>query len=189
MKIFFLVVTFILGFTPNIVPAQELTLAPAINFKAVERNVLAYVAKQGMRNGIAFTKQSFSLHQNGSSVGTLVTGRALMTVDGRENATCFLAFVRPDGVIDLLPTVGAGVWEAESCMSVDAIGIIRNAGTSGLIRIAAVHKGASPNTATLEPVVVSWDPQGLHMSIDEESSRKASIAGATNIASIRQALE
>jgi hypothetical protein len=160
-------------------PADQKSIAEA----------LSRAARDQLRDAIAFDQQSFRLSEDEAPVGTLVAGRGLAkNEDGRSNAVCFLALVRADGSIDLLRTVGSGDWEAESCITVKAVGLVTDATAFAHPRIAIVYQAASPNTATSEPVVLSWDEKAHRIEIDTAGSKQASLAGAITLKAIRRVL-
>lgn len=112
----------------------------------------------------------------------------MLSDNGRENSTCFVAIVKQENLIDLLLTIGVNEWEAASCIDVNAVGLITKQTNARRVHIGLVYKAASPNAALSEPVVLSWDIQSHRLTIDLESSKEASLAGATTIPKIRKAL-
>lgn len=126
--------------------------------------------------------QSFKIMRGGQQVATFVAGEG--RVPDAVNAGCFAAIVQ-NGRATVLPTIGSGAWEAETCLSTDAVGIF---GASDPVRIAVIYKAASPNAEVLEPVVLQWDRAG-RVTIDEAASTRASIAGATSVKAVRDLLK
>jgi hypothetical protein len=85
----------------------------------------------------------------------------------------------------VLPTVGAGDWEAETCDAVEAVGMVSPA--PGLTRIGVVFRADAPHAQPKEPVVLAID--GAHvMRIDAAATKRASEAGATTLPALRRAL-
>jgi len=153
------------------------------------KRVEAAAAASGLRQPAAFAKQSFQVSQDGAVVGTLVSGRATATApDGHDNATCFAAMARGDAATELLRTVGAGDWEAESCIAVEAVGVLPNQAAPAVARIGIIYQAASPNATALEPVVLVWDDATHRLGIDAAASRKASLAGATSLPALQRLL-
>lgn len=135
-----------------------------------------------------FEDQIFNLRLDHQQIGTLVSGRGIENVDGRENSTCFIVFQKSDGQSELLKTVGHGDWEAETCINVKSIGMIHSKKSTSPA-IAIVYEAASPNTAVLEPVVFHFSDKEFKLTIDELNTKKASLAGATTIKNIRTILK
>jgi hypothetical protein len=168
--------------------AESLELAPLTDSTSVGA-ASARAAKAGLRDVTVFPEQSFRLSLGVQPLGSLVTGRGVATgSDGRANSTCFLVIVWSDHTTDFLPTVGSGDWEAVACIAVDAVGVVARAGGMSADRLAVIHRAASPNAATIEPVVLRWNPLTQHIAIDTASSAVASLAGATTIESVRRVL-
>ncbi|WP_260597410.1 hypothetical protein [Sphingomonas endolithica] len=124
--------------------------------------------------------QSFKIMQGGQQVATFVAGEG--KAPDATNAGCFAALVR-DGRATVLPTIGSGAWEAETCLATSAVGIL-DAGNS--VRIGVIYQAASPNAEPLEPVILRWDRGAGSFAIDEAASTRASIAGATSVAALRR---
>lgn len=169
--------------------AGELKLLPTSIGKNISMAVLKKAAQDKLHDVVIFNKQSFQVEEDKISIGTLVSGRGMLGDQGRENSTCFVAIAKQDGLIDLLLTVGINDWEAESCIDVTAVGLITSETSAGRARILIVYKTASPSADVNEPVVLSWDIQAHRLEIDVGSSKKASLAGAITIPSIRKALK
>lgn len=166
--------------------AAGLELSPVNRLQAAKSDVLNRVSKANFSNVVLFTDQTFRLNYDGAFIGTIVNGRGLLTTDGRENASCFVALSRPGGSTELVVTIGRGPWEAESCIEVKAVGIVANHGRPS---IGIVYEAASPNSAVLEPLVLNWNRKSRQLEIDEQASQKASIAGATTLLDVRRALK
>lgn len=169
--------------------AGEVKLLPASNSLYISMAVLKRATQDKLHDVVIFDKQSFHVEENKIPIGTLVSGRGMLSDQGRENSTCFVAIAKQGGLIELVLTIGVNDWEAESCMDVNAIGLISNKTVAGRARVVIVYKTASPSAGVHEPVVLSWDIQANRLEIDLESSKKASLAGATTILGIRKALK
>ncbi len=131
---------------------------------------------------VVTSAQSFKIMRGGQQVATFVAGEG--KAPDAVNAGCFAAIVQ-NGRATILPTIGSGAWEAETCLSTDAVGIL---GSSDPVRIAVIYKAASPNAEVLEPVVLQWDRAG-RVTIDEAVSTRASTAGATSVKAVRDLLK
>lgn len=137
----------------------------------------------GTLSDVAVTSaQSFKIMSGGQQIATFVAGEG--KAPDAVNAGCFAAIVQ-NGRATVLPTIGSGAWEAETCLSTDAVGIL---GASDPVRIAVIYKAASPNAEVLEPVVLQWDRTG-RVTIDEAASTRASTAGATSVKAVRELLK
>lgn len=137
----------------------------------------------GTLSDLAITAgQSFKIMRGGQQIATFVAG------EGKDpdavNAGCFVAIVQ-NGRATVVPTIGSGAWEAETCLSTDAVGIL---GSGDPVRIAVIYKAASPNAEVLEPVVLHWDRAG-RVTIDEPASTRASTAGTTSVKALRDLLK
>lgn len=173
----------------HIANADEVKLLPITDSK----NIATVISERALQNKLSdvviLNKQSFHIMDDNKSIGTLVSGRGLLSDEGRENSTCFVAMLKQGAIIDLLLTIGVDEWEAESCIDVNAVGLITKESVGGQVHIGVVYKAASPNSDVSEPVVLSWDIPSQRLKIDLESSKKASLSGATTIPTIRKALK
>jgi hypothetical protein len=172
--------------------ADNLALTQPID-QMVVAHVLNRAGQDQIRGATAFQKQSFRLSQNGALIGTLVSGRGYVQTsekleDGSpiERLICFLALAQTSGAIDLVRTIGTGEWEAESCTSIEAAGIVTATGSAAQ-KIAIVYDAhVFPRSQLPEVVIFSWDEGAQRIEIDEAASRQAS--GATTIRDIRRLL-
>ena len=137
-----------------------------------------------MRNGVVFAEHSATIVHDGQPIGLLVSGSGLAQDASRENSNCFLALIKTAGKVELIRTIGAGEWEAESCLSLQAIGVVRRAGAKALPRIGLVYKAGAPHGAAIEPVVLAFEPKTATLRIDEIASKQASLAGAASLLDI-----
>ena len=151
-----------------------------IAVKSAESNKLAKV--------VIFENQMFNLKQGRRVIGTIVSGRGTGNVDGRDNSTCFVAFIKSNGQENFIKTVGYGNWEAEACISVLSIGIIHENGRK-TPSFAIVYEAASPNTSVHEPVIFHLSEAKFDVMIDDTSTKSASLKGATTIKAIRKVLK
>ena len=125
--------------------------------------------------------QSFRVLDRGREVATLVTGKG--TVAG-ANPGCFAAIVQ-EGRVSVAPTIGSGEWEAQTCGAPVAAALLS---VSSPVRIGVIFHAYSPNAEGDEPVVLVWDRARGTLTTDPAASRRASVAGATTISAMRQAL-
>ncbi len=116
-----------------------------------------------------FDDQSFQLRRDGrpSVSWSRVVERGGWT---RPRQHMLRALVTTSTQIQLVETIGAGEWEAESCRKPVAVGAIDDS------RIVNVYQADSPNAEALEPVVLNVENSRL--SLDLEASRKGISGGA-----------
>jgi hypothetical protein len=126
--------------------------------------------------------QSFRIVDQGRHVATLVAGQG--KASGAVYPGCFMSLVQ-DGKTTVVPTIGSGNWEAETCGRAIATGLIA---TGGAAIIAIVYDAASPNTPVREPVVLRWHRKDRTLEADEALSQQASERGATTIEALRRVL-
>jgi hypothetical protein len=139
-------------------------------------------ATRGMTSATIDKSQSFRIVDRGRHVATLVAGKG--QAPDAVTMKCFVALVR-DGRTTLVPTIGSGNWEAETCGRALATGLIAS-GDTALIGI--VYEAASPNTLVREPVLLRWNRQTRTLVPDEALSQRASEKGAKTIAALRRLL-
>ncbi len=137
--------------------------------------------RRGMTGVAATTAQSFRLTEAGRDVATVITGKA--TMPDAPYAGCFVAVVS-DADVKLIPTIGHGEYEAETCGGPSSVGLLSSRDP---VRFGIVFDASSPNAEVQEPVVVNWDRATNAIAIDDARSTAASQAGATTIAAMRRA--
>jgi hypothetical protein len=152
----------------------------------ISKSLLNRLVGKSTRNAVLF-KERVSVIIDGTSVGYLIGGQGLRVIDGRENSVCFVALVKNNKVRDVVWTVGNDNWEAETCLSINEIGAIDAHDKNGVFRIGLLYDAASPNASVTEPVVISLS-RDAHLRIDQESSEKASLAGATKLDAVIKAV-
>lgn len=162
--------------------AGKVALSGSADAEAIAQTKTA-VAGQQMTKVQITSPQSFGLTVDGQRVASIVTGEASLA-----NGTpgCFAAIVQ-DGKVSLVPTIGQGEYEAESCDKPTAVGILSSSGD--VVRIGAVFGAFSPNATVSEPIVLNWSRSTGALSIDAAGSSKASQAGAQSIAAMRKAVQ
>lgn len=123
--------------------------------------------------------QSFRVVDGARQVATVLTGKGDMP--DAISAGCFIAIYQGDDV-ELIPTLGYGTYEAETCGGPLAVGIV----SSEPVRFGIVLRGYSREAKTSVPLVVEWNRSDNTLLIDETLSTKALDAGATSIAAMRR---
>lgn len=139
-------------------------------------------ATQGKASATIDRSQSFRIVDRGRHVATFVAAKG-QAPDGRT-MKCFMALVQ-DGRTLVVPTIGSGNWEAETCGRALATELIVRGGT---VLIGIVYEAASPNTLVHEPVVLRWNRQTRTLVPDEALSQRVSEKGATTISAMRRLL-
>lgn len=191
MKISFKLITISLAMVLIILSqsssAKEFRLIPARLSQRDNSNIINMAEKDKMTSVVIFKTQLFVLERDKSKIGTLISGRGTYHNEGRENSTCFIAFIKANGESEYLKSVGQDEWEAEACISVSSVGLvhIKHANTP---KIAIVYKAASPNTAVEEPIIFDLSKTNYKLTIDKNLTRKCSLAGAITIKKIRKLL-
>lgn len=132
--------------------------------------------------------QSFVVLQAGMQIGTVMSGiGSVSTGSGMTNSVCFIAWQSAGSSTPVIvPTVGSGDWEAESCQSVAAVGLL--GASHGALYIGFIYVAEAPHTDAKEPVILSLDPNGHMLQIDAAATKRASDAGATTVQAMRQVI-
>ncbi len=148
----------------------------------------AFVDGQALTQVSVDAAQSFRLMQGGIAAGSLVSGRAMLSVASayQPHRVCFVAYTPVAGTPSVVVTVGAGNWELESCLGVASLGLLPPLNTGGN-RAGLIYRASTLHTSPIEPVVVTWRTSGP-LTVDEVASRHASETGATTLARLRKVL-
>lgn len=152
--------------------------APVNAINAVEEEA----ARQKMTQIRVDPTQSFAVIDGNQTVATLVTGEGSMP-DAKRNG-CFVAMKQGDETM-LIPTLGYGEYEFETCGGPLAVGFVS---TAVMPKLGIVFRSYSREAEETVPIIVEWDRSNNTLLIDDAASRRALDARATNIAQIRQAL-
>lgn len=169
-------------------PAQQVAPAPgATGLKlggradaAAATAALAEAKRQKMTGVEVTAAQSFNVMDGTREVATVLTGKGMMP--GATYAGCFVA-VQQGRDIELIPTLGYGNYEAETCGGPLAIGILSSSDT---VRFGIIFGGYSREAETRVPIVVEWTRADNTLLIDDGLSTKALDSGATTIPAIRR---
>lgn len=86
----------------------------------------------------------------------------------------------------LIPTLGYGEYELETCGGPLAVGFVSAA---TMPKIGIVFRSYTRDAERQVPIVIEWDRSNNTLLIDDAASRRARDAGATDIAHIRWAVE
>ncbi len=123
--------------------------------------------------------QSFRVVDGARQVATVLTGHGDMP--DAIAAGCFIA-IQQRGDVELIPTLGYGNYEAETCGGPLAVGIV----SSAPVRFGIVFRGYSREAKTSVPLVVEWNRRDNTLLIGDVLSTKAWDGGATSIAAMRR---
>lgn len=187
LRCFLALTTAVIGFACDRQSPEALALSPKTD-SAASAAISSRAKSAGFRDVELFPAQSYAMRE-GPEVGVMLAGRGLANgSDGKERSTCFFAIAWSDGSTEIHPTIGAGGWEAESCLSVDSVVVISSGVATDDARIATLNRAASPNADVVEPIVLQLRLKPRGLSIDTAASKAASLAGATSIDGIRRAL-
>ncbi len=164
---------------PAVPPAQHaLKLAGQADGTAVAAT-LAEARRQKLTDVEISKAQSFRVVDGARQVATVLTGHGDMP--DAIAAGCFIA-IQQRGDVELIPTLGYGNYEAETCGGPLAVGIV----SSAPVRFGIVFRGYSREAKTSVPMVVEWNRSDNTLLIDDALSTKALDGGATSIAAMRR---
>lgn len=169
-------------------PNEVRLLSLAVEQSTADRVILR-AAQNGIVNARVLANMSYVIRTADGSSVSIVLGRGQSGMTSRQNSVCFVAVAKADKEVDLLPTIGFGTWETEACVGVAFVGLLRNRSENSSARLGIIFRAASPNFATLEPVVITWRRPLQDFEIDLEASSRASLAGAITIEGISRALQ
>lgn len=140
---------------------------------------LAEARRQKMTDVEVSEVQSFRVTDGARQVATVLTGKGKMP--DATYAGCFIAIQQGDDV-ELIPTLGYGNYEAETCGGPLTVGIV----SGDPVRFGIVFRGYSREAETSVPLVVEWNRGDNSLLIDDALSTKALDGRATSIAAMRR---
>ena len=165
---------------------MPLEAAPAQRAQALDE-----ARRQGIVAGEVVQAQSFGVRGGAGTQGVRVSGRGQQIVAGRDNAACFAVLVAGQPPrLQFIPTVGAGAWEADACLGVAAVGLLRASprpDRPALQRLGLRYRAASPHAAMVEPVILRCGAGLRGFVVDEAATAAASRAGATTLKDMARA--
>ena len=162
--------------------AGKVALSGSADAEAMRQTGTAAAGQQMTKIQVT-PSQSFGLSVDGQRIASIVTGQASFTTG---TPGCFAAIVQ-GGKVSLVPTIGRGEYEAESCDKPTAVGILSSSGD--VVRFGTVFGAFSPHATVSEPIVLNWSRSTGTLSIDAAWSSHASQAGAQTIAAMRRAVQ
>jgi uncharacterized cupin superfamily protein len=140
---------------------------------------LAEAKRQGMSGVEVTAAQSFRITEGGREVATVLTGEGKAA--DATFAGCFVALRTGDNV-ELIPTLGSGDYEAQTCGGPTAIGILSSGNP---VRFGLTFRSYSQEAEETVPMVVNWDRTDGTLLIDTELSTKAADGGVKTVAGMR----
>ncbi|RZL70674.1 MAG: hypothetical protein EOP66_16010 [Sphingomonas sp.] len=164
---------------PEVPPAQHALKLAGQADGTVVAATLAEARRQKMTDVEISRTQSFRVVDGARQVATVLTGHGDMP--DAIAAGCFIAIQQGDDV-ELIPTLGYGNYEAETCGGPLAVGIV----SSTPVRFGIVFRGYSREAKTSVPMVVEWNRSDNTLLIDDVLSTKVWDGGATSIAAMRR---
>ncbi len=150
----------------------------------IERAVKA-IEDNKLTNVDVIRDQSFKMTSRGAMVANIVAARAVTTGSTARDFICVAVLVDLMGKTQLVRTIGAGNWEAESCTGVEAIGAIGEIQDFGG-KLAVLYNARSPNSAVIEPIVLVVRDGVLGIELNDSS--KLSLAGVKKLSKIKDVI-
>ena len=171
-----------------LLPAATLALRPTGSSDAALIAKARSVAANTVSDVAIDDAQSFRVLRGKQLKGLFVSGSGQVARDGAGPVHgCFVVGVNADGRVKVIQTIGTDIWEAETCRGVKAVSLLKS-DADGTQRLVLIYDAASPNAATVEPVVLRWTGRLDRAEVDITAADKASQAGAESIADVRKAL-
>ena len=176
---------FLLALAGVVIASSACSAEPRLRLTASAPSAQKLESVSGLTDINLFARQVFELSDGARRLGTVAAGAGRRR--GAEGPpVCFVSYFR-DAAADVVQTIGAGEWEAETCLDAVAFGLVKSAGAD--LRLAVIFKAASPNAETWEPVVLRIPPtSGKPMILDAVATRAASLAGAVTVPAVANAL-
>ncbi len=139
----------------------------------------AEAKRQGMTGVKVTAAQSFGITEGGRDVATVLTGEGKMA--DATLAGCFVA-LRQGNDVELIPTLGYGDYETQTCGGPTAIGILSSGAP---VRFGLTFRSYSQTAEETVPMVVNWDRTNGTLLIDTALSTKAADNGVKTVAGMR----
>ncbi|OWK30964.1 hypothetical protein [Sphingomonas mucosissima] len=140
---------------------------------------LAEAKRQGMSDAKVTAAQSFRITEGGREIATVLTGEGKMP--DATFAGCFVALRTGDNV-ELIPTLGYGDYEAQTCGGPTAVAILSSGDP---VRFGMTFHSYSQDAEETVPMVVTWSRGDGSLLIDTELSTKAANSGIKTVAGMR----
>lgn len=152
----------------------EVNIKP-VNFHPFEKPVYESTVKKDISGGTPVQNQVFQIDVDGKKAGTFIAGKGFNTDDSN---VCFIGWQQGDNkTITIIPTIGFGSWEAETCNDTKAVSVIYKDTNSA--KIAVIYEAASPNATAWESIILDVSNKGL--TIDKELTDKFGSQGAKSV--------
>lgn len=164
--------------TPVAGDAAALKLAGAADAASIAAT-RAEAKRQGMSGVEVTAGQSFRITEGGREIATVLTGEGKMP--DATIAGCFVALRMGDNV-ELIPTLGYGDYEAQTCGGPTAVGILSSGDP---VRFGMTFRSYSQDAEETVPMVVTWNRSDGSLLIDSGLSSKAADIGVKTVAGMR----
>ena len=131
-----------------LLPAATLALRPTGANDAALIAKARSVAANTISDVAIDDAQSFRVLRGKQLKGLFVSGSGEVTRDGAGPVHgCFVVGVNADGRVRVIQTIGTDNWEAETCIAVKAVSLLK-ADADGTQRLVLIYDAASPNAAS-----------------------------------------
>jgi hypothetical protein len=165
---------------PTAVLAQ--TSLHAVSDTAFQKDLYIKSSEKSIEGGAPVDGQSFTLKDNGKTLGTFIAGSGFNAQD--ENV-CFVGWSKKSPVIHtLIPTIGYDDWEAEKCNKTKSVGVISD-NNNPATKIAVIYEASSPNAIADESVIFSVVSSTGDLELDSELTKKIGSSGARTIKELK----
>lgn len=174
---------YVLMFLSLLTPYQvlaALSLTPVAD-APYQKSIYKLSSDKGIQGGSPVPHQSFHLVNEGKVLGSFIAGQGF---DSQDKDVCFVAWSNNAHQVErVLPTIGFGDWEAETCHATRSVGMLDE--KDNKVIIAVIYDVASPNTTAQEAIIVSVDLTNHSITINEPLTRKIGASGAKSIKELR----
>lgn len=153
-----------------------------VNSSKYEKSLFSATSSSNITGGTPVEKQTFQLENGKDVIGTVIAGKGFNYND--ENI-CFIGWENlNDHSVKIIPTVGYDRWEAEQCLSTEAVSKVSYHGTD---KIAVIYKASSPNATAYESVILAVKENNLI--IDEALTDKFGSQGVKTVGELKYIME
>ncbi|QHM73900.1 hypothetical protein [Mixta intestinalis] len=143
-----------------------------------EKEIFAAAKNSNILGGVPIDKQSFQIKDNNNTVGVFIAGKGF---NANDDTVCFVGWVSgKEKTVKLIPTIGYGNWEAETCLNTEAVSLIPYDNRNIL---AVIYKIGSPNATGYETVIFKINEE--HLIVDDELTNRFGSEGIKTIKDLR----
>jgi len=148
----------------------------SLKVKSYEKTVYQAAEKQSINNGSPVDKQSFTLKVDNKIIGYFLAGQGF---NQKDDSVCFVTWsTQSPNISKIIPTIGYGDWEAETCNATKAVGII-SAKDELPIKLAVIYDAQSPNAQATESII--FDVNNGELALDENLTKEIGSKGALTL--------